>query len=114
MNIRDKVRVLCKDRDGVTGIIVKILEDNTTYLVKLDHKIGGRETCVARGDELILIEKGYTTHHVSISTEKLKELINNNYHWNEHTPQAKLEIVTKFAYFEKDKDIWEFLKYMED
>ena len=60
------------------------------------------------------VEKNVQTHNVTISTEKLKQLIKENYKYNDYTLQGKIEIVTKLAYFENDKDILEFLIYMEE
>lgn len=55
-----------------------------------------------------------TTHHVTIQTDKLKELIRENYKWNDYTIKGKIEIVTNLAYFENDKELLEFLLYMEE
>ena len=59
-------------------------------------------------------EDGTITHHVIISTEKLKELIKKNYKWNDYTLQGKISIVTKLAYFDNDKEILEFIEFMEE
>lgn len=112
MNIGDKVKILHKTYDGVTGMIVEINQDS--YKIKLDHRIGASEFYVSKGQDLILIEKNVKTHHVTISTEKLKELIKNNYKWSNYTVNGKIDIVTSFAYFDNDKELWEFLEYMED
>ena len=47
-------------------------------------------------------------------TEKLKELIKENYKWNDYTLQGKIDIVTSLAYFENDKELLKFLEYMEE
>lgn len=60
------------------------------------------------------IEKNITTHHVTISTEKLKELIRNHYKWSDYTLRGKIDIVTNLAYFEDDKELLEFLIFMEE
>ena len=60
------------------------------------------------------VEKNVQTHNVTISTEKLKQLIKENYKYNDYTLQGKIEIVTNLAYFENDKEILEFLRYMEE
>lgn len=59
-------------------------------------------------------EKNITTNHVTISTEKLKELIRNHYKWSDYTLRGKIDIVTNLAYFEDDKELLEFLIFMED
>lgn len=56
---------------------------------------------------------GITTHHVTIQTEKLKELIQEHYKWNQYTLKGKIDIVTSLAYFNNDKEILEFLMFME-
>lgn len=59
-------------------------------------------------------DKNITTHHVTIKTEKLRELIHEHYKWNEYTLTDKIEIVTSLAYFNNDKELLEFLIFMED
>ena len=59
-------------------------------------------------------DKNITTHHVTIKTEKLRELIREHYKWNEYTLIGKIEIVTSLAYFDNDRELLEFLIFMED
>lgn len=64
-------------------------------------------------------DKNITTHHVTIKTEKLRELICEHYKWNEYTLTGKIEIVTSLAYFNNayfnnDRELLEFLIFMED
>ena len=59
-------------------------------------------------------EKNITTHHVTIKTEKLRELIHEHYKWNEYTLTGKIEIVTSLAYFDNDRELLEFLTFLED
>ena len=59
-------------------------------------------------------DKNITTHHVTIKTEKLRELIREHYNWNEYTLIGKIEIVTSLAYFDNDRELLEFLIFMED
>lgn len=59
-------------------------------------------------------DKNITTHHVTIKTEKLRELICEHYKWNEYTLIGKIEIVTSLAYFDNDRELLEFLIFMED
>lgn len=59
-------------------------------------------------------DKNITTHHVTIKTEKLRELIHEHYKWNEYTLTRKIEIVTSLAYFDNDRELLEFLIFMED
>lgn len=59
-------------------------------------------------------DKNITTHHVTIKTEKLRELIREHYKWNEYTLTGKIEIVTSLAYFDNDRELLEFLIFMED
>ena len=64
-------------------------------------------------EQLEEIEENVTTHHVTITTERLKELIKNNYKWNDYNLQGKIDIVTHLVYFENDRELLEFLLYME-
>lgn len=83
----------------------------------MDNKIGGCEYYIATNDGFTIIETiedNTQTSHVTISTEKLKELIKENYKWNDYTLQGKIDIVTNLAYFENDKELLEFLEYMEE
>lgn len=59
-------------------------------------------------------ENNTTTHHVTIHTDKLRELIREHYRWNDYTLQGKIEIVTSLAYFDNDKELLEFLIFMEE
>ena len=59
-------------------------------------------------------DKNITTHHITIKKEKLRELIHEHYKWNEYTLTGKIEIVTSLAYFNNDRELLEFLIFMED
>lgn len=64
-------------------------------------------------------DKNITTHHITIKKEKLRELIHEHYKWNEYTLTDKIEIVTSLAYFnnayfDNDRELLEFLIFMED
>lgn len=59
-------------------------------------------------------DKNITTHHITIKKEKLRELIHEHYKWNEYTLTGKIEIVTSLAYFDNDRELLEFLIFMED
>lgn len=59
-------------------------------------------------------DKNITTHHTTIKKEKLRELIHEHYKWNEYTLTDKIEIVTSLAYFDNDRELLEFLIFMED
>ena len=59
-------------------------------------------------------EMNTITHHVVIETDKLKQLIIDNYEWDKFTLHKKIEIAIKLAYFENDKELLEFLLYMEE
>ena len=63
--------------------------------------------------EVEVIEENMATHHIRIETDKLKELINKNYNWNDYTLQGKIDIVTSLAYFDNDRELLEFLGFME-
>lgn len=65
-------------------------------------------------EEKIKQDKNITTHHVTIKTEKLRELIREHYKWNEYTLIGKIEIVTSLAYFDNDRELLDFLIFMED
>lgn len=110
-----RVKVLDKKHDGITGTVVEELENQ--YKIKLDNKIGGCEYYIAPNDGFTTIEEieeNAQIRHVTIRTEKLKQLINDNYKWDNYTLQGKINIVTSLAYFENDKELLEFLEYMEE
>lgn len=107
-----KVEITHTEHDGVTGRIIK--EYDECCKVKLDTSIQGCEYCIVRKEELIVIEENVQIRHVTIATEKLKELIIENYKWDNYTLQGKINIVTSLAYFENDKELLEFLEYMEE
>jgi len=78
--IGKKVKILHKKYDRITGTVVE--KRNNEYKIKLDNKIGGCEYYIATDDgftTIETIEENTQTRHVTISTEKLKELINQNY-----------------------------------
>ena len=84
------------------------------YKIKLDGNKKIERHYLANRDQLQVIEENTKIDHVTISTEKLKQLINENYKYNDYTLKGKVEIVTNIAHFENDKDILEFLIYMEE
>lgn len=110
--IGKRVKVKHLEFDGITGTIVE--KRNNVYKIKLDNKIGDSEYYIATGDVLTIIEENTQTRHITISTEKLKELIKENYKWKDYTLQGKIDIVTSLAYFENDRELLEFLEYMEE
>ncbi len=59
-------------------------------------------------------EKEEQKRNVTIETDKLKELIKEHYKWNQYNIYGKINIVTDLAHFENDKELLEFLIYMED
>ena len=102
---------------AMAKILIEIYQN--TAPISLEMQIVGETCeecarhCVPNNDKQIA-EKNIHTHNVTISTEKLKQLIKENYKYNDYTLQGKIEIVTKLAYFENDKEILEFLRYMEE
>ncbi len=110
--IGKRVKVKHPEFDGITGVVVEKI--NNEYKIELDNKIGGCEYYIATDGGFIVIDENTTTHHVTIKTEKLKELIKENYKWNDYTLKGKIDIVTRLAYFENDKELLEFLEYMEE
>ncbi len=110
--IGKKVKVIHPEFDGITGIVVEKINDK--YKIELDNKTTGCEFYIATADGFTVIEENITTHHVIIRTEKLKQLIKENYEWNDYTLKGKIDIVTRLAYFENDKELLEFLEYMEE
>lgn len=110
--IGKRVKVKHPEFDGVTGVVVEKIRDE--YKIELDNKVGGIEYYIATEDGFTIIEGNTTTHHVTIKPEKLKELIKENYKWNDYTLKGKIDIVTSLAYFENDKELLEFLEFMEE
>ena len=62
-----------------------------------------------------IYKEGVRTHHVTIETDKLKELILETHkdYWNDYTLKAKIEAVKRYAEFDNDTDLLEFLEFME-
>lgn len=115
MKLGNKVKIIDGLAKGNTGKIIEKVGNG--YKIELDEEIEGCKYYVALGGEFKEIfeeiEKNVTTHHVTITTEKLKELIKNNYKWNDYNLQGKIDIVTHLVYFENDRELLEFLLYME-
>ena len=111
MKLGNKVKIIDGVVKGNTGKIIEKVGDG--YKIELDEEMGGCKYYVALEDEFEEIEENVTTHHVTITTEKLKELIKNNYKWNDYNLQGKIDIVTHLVYFENDRELLEFLLYME-
>lgn len=59
-------------------------------------------------------EKEEQKWHVTIEAEKLKEVIKNHYSWNQYNIYGKIDVVTDLVHFKNDKELLEFLIYMED
>ncbi len=111
MKLGNKVKIIDGVVKGNTGKIIEKVGDG--YKIELDEEMEGCKYYVALEDEFEEIEENVTTHHVTITTEKLKELIKNNYKWNDYNLQGKIDIVTHLVYFENDRELLEFLLYME-
>lgn len=111
MKLGNKVKIIDGLAKGNTGKIIEKVGDG--YKIELDEEIEGCKYYVASEEEFEEIEENITTHHVTITTEKLKELIKNNYKWNDYNLQGKIDIVTHLVYFENDRELLEFLLYME-
>ena len=111
MKLGNKVRIINGKLKGNTGKIIEKVGDG--YKIELDEEIEGCKYYIALEDEFEEIEENVTTHHVTITTERLKELIKNNYKWNDYNLQGKIDIVTHLVYFENDRELLEFLLYME-
>ena len=112
MKLGNKVKIIDGVVKGNTGKIIEKVGDG--YKIELDEEMEGCKYYVALEDEFEEIEENVTTHHVTITTERLKELIKNNYKWNDYNLQGKIDIVTHLVYFENDRELLEFLLYMED
>ena len=112
MKLGNKVKIIDGIAKGNTGKIIERVGEG--YKIELDEEIEGCKYYVAIENEFEEIKENVTTtHHITITTERLKELIKNNYKWNDYTLQGKIDIVTHFAYFEDDRELLEFLLYME-
>ena len=84
--------------------------NGVTHCILSNNKDGICNSCEEKRKQ----DKNITTHHVIIKTEKLRELIREHYKWNEYTLIGKIEIVTSLAYFDNDRELLEFLIFMED
>lgn len=87
-----------------------IAYNGVTHCILSNNEDGISNSCKEKRKQ----DKNITTHHVTIKTEKLRELIHEHYKWNEYTLTGKIEIVTSLAYFDNDRELLEFLICMED
>lgn len=62
-----------------------------------------------------IYKKGVTTHHITIETEKLKELIVEKHsNYINYVLKDKIKTVKRYAKFDNDTDLLEFLEFMEE
>lgn len=112
MKLGNKVKIICGKAKGNIGRIIEEVGDG--YKIELDEEIEGCKYYIALEEEMEEIKENVTMHHVTITTEKLKELIKNNYKWDDYNLQGKIKVVTHLVYFENDRELLEFLLYMEE
>ena len=101
---QDKVIEIINDTDR--------LQEIKEYLQKTGH------------DNILKIErpqyeetykKGVITHHITIETEKLKQLILENHsNYINYALKDKIKTLKKYAKFDNDTDLLEFLEFMEE
>ncbi len=62
-----------------------------------------------------IYKKGVIAEHITIETDKLKELILENHSNYMNVPlKTKAKIVSKYAEFDNDTELLEFLEFMEE
>ena len=63
-----------------------------------------------------IYKKGVITEHITIETDNLKELILETHkdYWHDYTLKAKIKAVTRYAEFDNDRELLNFLKFMEE
>lgn len=105
-------RVTYKYKDENDSRIMVITSNNDKVIILDDDK---EILKIERPQYEEIYKKGVTTHHVTIETDKLKELIleNNNYYRN-LSLKTKITLVKQYAEFDNDTDLLKFLELMEE
>lgn len=98
--------------NDIRQVIIKDEEQRNKYC---NNKTAFEILKIERPQYEEIYKKGVITHHVTIETEKLKELIleNNNYYRN-LSLKTKITLIKQYAKFDNDTDLLEFLTFMEE
>lgn len=101
---QDKEIEIINDMDRLQEIEEYLQEEGSENILKIERPLYEEK-----------YKEGITTHHVTIETDKLKELIleNNNYYRN-LSLKTKITLVKQYAKFDNDTDLLEFLEFMEE
>lgn len=111
MQIGDRITYKNSMND-IRQVIIKDEEQKNKYC---NNKTAFEILKIERSQYEETYKKGIITHHVTIETEKLKQLIleNNNYYRN-LSLKTKITLVKQYAKFDNDTDLLEFLEFMEE
>lgn len=100
----DKVIEIINDTDRLQEIEEYLQEEGYENILKIE-----------RPQYEEIYKKGVITHHITIETDKLKELILENHSNYMNVPlKTKAKIVSKYAEFDNDTDLLKFLEFMEE
>lgn len=106
MQIGDRVTYK-NNMNDIRQVIIKDEEQKNKYC---NNKTAFEILKIERSQYEETYKKGIITHHVTIETEKLKQLIleNNNYYRN-LSLKTKITLVKQYTEFDNDTDLLEFL-----
>lgn len=103
-------RVTYKYKDENDSRIIVITSNNYKVIILDDDK---EILKIERPQYEEMYKKGVTTHHITIETDKIKELILEKHYYVTYTSKKKIALVKQYAEFDNDTELLEFLKFME-
>ena len=113
MNIQIGDRITYKNSmNDIRQVIIKDEEQKNKYC---NNKTAFEILKIERPQYEETYKKGVITHHITIATEKLKQLILENHsNYINYALKDKIKTVKRYAEFDNDTDLLEFLEYMEE
>ena len=113
MNIQIGDRITYKNSmNDIRQVIIKDEEQKNKYC---NNKTAFEILKIERPQYEETYKKGVITHHITIETEKLKQLILENHsNYINYDLKDKIKTVKRYAEFDNDTDLLEFLEYMEE
>lgn len=99
--------------NDIRKVIIKDEEQKNKYC---NNKTAFEILKIERPQYEEIYKKGVITEHITIETDKLKELILETHkdYWHDYTLKAKIKAVTRYAEFDNDRELLNFLKFMEE
>ena len=112
MNIQIGDRITYKNSmNDIRQVIIKDEEQKNKYC---NNKTAFEILKIERPQYEETYKKGVITHHITIETEKLKQLILENHsNYINYVLKDKIKTVKGYAKFNNDTDLLEFLEFME-